>query len=354
LDALRSLARRVLLPDSFVTWIPGATFAAIRAARRRANGESTVIVSSGAPFSAHIVGAVASAITRIPLVLDYGDPWVYEPGFPKRGLRLWLERGIERWVLRCASAVSFTTQATADLYRVKYRDVLPLPIVLPMGFDESDFQIASDTATETCSSGPIRFVYTGRLTREYRSLSTFASFLAHIDSLALTRDDILFEFYGMEQARVEDELSEFVRKGLVIIKESVDHRIFVRTLCDADGVLVFGNNNYIQVPGKIAQCIGARRPILYLPNVEDVDRDPSFEVLKRIIVEGVFVCRNRSEFDAALTFVREKKSIVVNEAAMCELNWNVIGRNLVNVIRLVSDGGKPDKGCGRRNGTERE
>jgi hypothetical protein len=329
IPSIRRIGKKFAIPDTFATWIPGATKAVVELAK---DDSKVVLLSSGAPFSAHVVGSIACARTGRPLILDYGDPWVYEPGYPRSGIRLRVERAMETWALKKASAVIVTTQATRDLYRQRFKALPPTRCVLPMGFDPSDFQGSGPSVSEI---PPWTFCYMGRVNNEYRSLSLLRNILVSATSRGMTKDQIRFVFYGPDRSRIEQELSDFMKSGMVEAFGGLDHEAFVTRLRASHALLVFGNNNYVQVPGKVAQCVAARRPILYLPNVPDLSRDPSIELINRCVKRGAFIYTQPSDFDAICQFIESGDGVELDQTEFDALSWRSIGQGLTTAVKAI-------------------
>jgi hypothetical protein len=261
-------------------------------------------------------------------VLDYGDPWVHEPGRPRRGIRLVVESWLERLALREASAACFTTEATVQLYREKY-SVLVTPMhVVQMGFVASEYV---DREQHKSLVGRIRLVYAGRINDEYRSLN---GLLKVLDSLSEGRQ-VEVVFYGDQHERARLELATYIDSGLVRILPGLGHKEYVDELLRTGANIIFGNNNYIQIPGKLANCIASGRPILYFPNVPDLDRDPSLCLLRRCYKQGLFVYEDGFDVDEMLCFIRSDRTVEIDVECVRSLDWQVIGNKFVSVIESV-------------------
>ena len=89
----RRLASLLGFPDKSRGWMRRATRRA-RALIRRI--EPDLVVTSGPPHTAHVVGARACAAERVPLVVDFRDPWFTELYASKlaRALSRRMERGV--------------------------------------------------------------------------------------------------------------------------------------------------------------------------------------------------------------------------------------------------------------------
>lgn len=318
----KKLARRIAIPDSFIFWVPKAFNAGVNAGRDGCD----VVISSGAPFSAHIAAYLISSRLGVPLVLDYGDPWVHEPGRPRSGVRRLIERALEAKILVKADSVALTTQATRLLYLARFPEIPDKYAVLPMGYSAADYFAVGHRAH---TSDRCRFVYAGRLNDEYRSLDGLRLFLLHaIDSGV----PFVFEFYGADEHRIIVELGEFVDQGYVEICPPLDHALYIDLLCNACCVVVFGNNNQVQVPGKVSQILAAKRPILYFPNMPEPGMDPALAMLRHCARKGLFIFSSALDAKDVLDVVSDSV-LEVDETLLRELEWNAIGGHFRELVQ---------------------
>lgn len=333
IQRLRAAVRSVMIPDTFATWIP----AAVRIAKRHLRDDGAdLIISSGAPFSSHIVGLLASRATGVPFVSDYGDPWVYEPGRPRSGLRLLIERWLEQRVLRASTLASLATIEATDLYRKRYPEVNTPYFVFPMGYAQSDY--VTDCSTSTKS---LNVVYTGRINEEYRTIDGLTDALQQVE--ARGKGALQVQFFGGELSSVAAKLRRYIDSGLVHIGPNLDHDEYIRTIRTAAGLLIFGNNSPVQIPGKIAHFVAARRPILYFPNTDD--RDPALELLQRVQLTNVHVYRGPSDFENFLTDCQLNGiSPEYDENELDALSWEGACARYLEAIRAALNWSRPQPG----------
>lgn len=101
----------VLLPDEKKNWSIRAAFKAVRLIRRH---RIDWVLTSGPPFSGHLVGLVAKLLTRAKWVADFRDPWIemLPERYPYTRSRFsdWLEGCMERAVMTAADKVIATTE----------------------------------------------------------------------------------------------------------------------------------------------------------------------------------------------------------------------------------------------------
>src|SRR5207249_11381352 len=67
-------------------------------------------ISTSPPPTTHLIAVVLKALTGLPWVADFRDPWIEEGFYPLPGtLRYRVETILEQQVIRCADRVTVTT-----------------------------------------------------------------------------------------------------------------------------------------------------------------------------------------------------------------------------------------------------
>lgn len=129
----RWVRANVFIPDGRVGWVP---FAAVRA--QRLEDGFDVILTSGPPHSAHLVGRMLSR-PDIPWIADFRDPWTdihYLDNLPRGRAARAIDRRLERTVLRSADLVTTVSPSWASL--LGSRRGRPVEVI-HNGFDPADF-----------------------------------------------------------------------------------------------------------------------------------------------------------------------------------------------------------------------
>lgn len=323
-QSLRNLVRRRAIPDTYVSWVPFAIAEGRRWVRKNC---PVAIISSGAPFSSHIVGGSLSRLCRVPLVLDYGDPWVFEPGRPRSGVRLAVEYRLERSILSRCVLASFTTHETIELYRKKFPGIKCSYAFVPMGYSDTDFP-SRKSGPARSGGDALTVLYGGRVGREYRSLQPLKD-IVRAEIAADHARPIKFRFFGSELSLVKDELREGIESGVVSIGGNLAHEDFVSSMRDADGLLILGNNSSLQIPGKIAQSLAAARPILYLPNLSASEHDPGLHLLKSIQTSEIFEFRCMDDYWNFRASCESGLAPEMDSQGLAGLEWRTISKRFV-------------------------
>jgi hypothetical protein len=126
-------------PDRGVFRLPQAVALACRLHRAR---PFDAMLSSGMPFSDHLIALVLQNHLRLPWLADFRDPWVeyihWKQWRSTPGLKL--TRAAERVVVRRASFVISVNDHMTERFGLRYRRVPATKFVtLPNGFDPADF-----------------------------------------------------------------------------------------------------------------------------------------------------------------------------------------------------------------------
>lgn len=122
----------LLVPDPRAGWIPFAVSAIVRDLR-----DADVLLTTD-PVSGHVAGGIARALVRRPWVADFHDPWSLPSYQPWQGRwRPWIDRRLERWVLRGADRAVAPTDWLAD--HLAARGARDRVRVIPNGYDPTEY-----------------------------------------------------------------------------------------------------------------------------------------------------------------------------------------------------------------------
>ena len=273
--ALASVAIGLLQPDPQVLWNAPAFIAGIGALRR---AHHDVIVASAPPFSSLLLGAALSAATGTPLVLDYRDEWDVSNRYWEhrrvRAVSLTIQRVMERYALRRASAVVATSVRSAATLNVLCRRAGSSATVTHIfnGFDPEDFSSGAATvplpARETW-----RLVYTGTL---YHLMSP-EPLVRAIERLAAQRPDLArrieLVFAGRHTPEQRQRLMRLAHICRLQVQEYVSHPEAIALMRSADALCLLlsdlpGAERVI--PAKLFEYIASGRPIVAIAPEGDV------------------------------------------------------------------------------------
>lgn len=218
------------------------------------------IVTFGQPMSLHLIGLNIKKEFNIRWVAHFSDPWVCNP-FNKSGkIITYLNRSLERQVIKYADTVVFTSEETKALYQQEYQDVNATKFeYLQHCFDPKRYQKNVSPA-----SSPFVFAHLGNF---YGIRSPEILFQA-VDSLYRNNPTLLeavrFDFYGSfgrhsHLPHKYAHLRQYIQsQGSLNYLESLGVMQKSHVLLIIDSALNFS----VFFPSKLADYIGAKRPIL--------------------------------------------------------------------------------------------
>ena len=250
------------LPDEKVGWTPWAVHAGNRLLKDRS---VDAIVSTGPPFTAHLVAGILARRAALPWAADLRDPIVggyfFRPSTPLHGR---LMARFERFVVEGAAAVTLPTPDWRKELAARLPAYATRLAVLPNAYDPKDFK------TGALRSPPhSRFVvsYVGAFQGSVR-----AAYL--LDGVAEARvrnrlfaRDVSVRLVGPTDAETEAAVEGSGLSGVVQRIGFVPHREAVAEMRSADVlVLVLGPEAACRgiLTSKLPEYLAAGRPILGL------------------------------------------------------------------------------------------
>ena len=257
--------------DRYLLDIP----AGLKVARELIKREGVEVIHISAdPWAPLIIGLKLARELKLPLIVDFRDPWsVHEGKMALRpALTQWLLRRFEAKLFRVASKVILNTESARDAYREAYRGRVPAErfVAIRNAFDEGLFKApatSQEEASSVAQGGPSRFevLYFGRF-RQFVSpeqlFKGFASFVSARDVSPSEASLVLVGGLSDEHLSLARELG--VAEHLEV-RPPVPFREALPTLRGASClVLVIEPDCELQIPGKLYDYFAAARPILAL------------------------------------------------------------------------------------------
>jgi len=275
---LRSIRRKLSklyellfsFPDFRVGWVPDARHRGLQVIR---HWRPDILFASGPPFTTLLVGYLLSRASGVPLVVEFRDRWWDDPYWSPPRWRQLCDRWLESRIVRQAAGVTTVSEPWAVTYRKRYGKSVA---VIPNGFDTEDFE-------GTIGQGwpdpeVLRIAYTGGIYPGFRDPSPL--FRAIGGSAELKRR-VQVHFYGSDPQLLSGLAREHGVQDSVIIHDRINHAEALRVQQESDILLLMQWDNPREqgnVPGKLAEYFGARRPILVLGLADGV---PATEVKTR-------------------------------------------------------------------------
>ena len=255
----RWLRANVFLPDARVGWVPFAW----QAARRLLRDERfSVMMTSGPPHSAHLVGW-ALRRAGVPWVADFRDPWTdisYYETLPHTALARKLDAALERHVLSAADAVVSVSDGFGALLRAKA--TIDRYETIYNGFDAEDMPAAAPEG----SSDQFVVAHVGTLTASQHAPG-FVDALARLAADANFRRRLRVRFVGHVDATIVEALAAAGLGDVVEQIPYVPHAEAIEHMRRANLLMVAVQNvdkNAGVIPAKAFEHLALGIPILGL------------------------------------------------------------------------------------------
>ncbi len=260
------LTRWLLVVDPQLGWYP---FAVQHAKSWLKKQLIQAVISTSAPYTAHLIAMRLKTLAGIPWIADFRDPWVnnFSNTFATP-LHESLARRLERKVALAADAVV----VVSDPMKQALCERIPgLPAekvyMIPNGFDPDDFSSLSEAKRP---EGKMMIVYNGSFYNQGRTAEAILHGVRQaLDNGLVPVGKLLLRFIG----NTGKELALFVKKlgldDMVEIRGYLPHRESLSHLIAADILLLIigsGHGTEAVYTGKIFEYLAAHKTILCLAN----------------------------------------------------------------------------------------
>lgn len=261
--ALRNLFRLIASPDEKVGWVPGAVHAV-----KQLHGKhpASALITTGTPFSAHLIGLRTSKRLGIRWVADFRDPWFDSPYRQEQPTwRRQVDQYLERRVVETADYVVLNTAEVRELYVSRYQDLPPNRFVT-IG---NGCEFPSDVPAKPLE-GPFTILYAGDFYGIRSPAPFLRAFKQWISDRNLTPVDVQVVFIGNFGRNEHNEdnrdlLTQLELEPYVSVEGPVTYSESLARMKQASALLLMGSDlpeDILFVPAKLYDYLTASRPIL--------------------------------------------------------------------------------------------
>ena len=262
---LEVIARSILIPDPQTLWIP---FLMKKILSVRKNPPDLIFVTAP-PFSSLVAGVLAKLILRRPLISDFRDEWVgwldgssWKDLGTNKNVRAWLERMLERLVVRHSDAVVSASPGYVGAFREKYPGAPADKFcAITNGYDPDDFESAEtgEDLTTVFRADRLNLLYMGTVF-PLTSLKYFLGAINALEAKEMFNLVIAGRITGDEDRVLESYTGFSIRK-----LGYVPHAAVVQLARHSDALLLTlsplrGAERV--VPGKIFEYLALRKRII--------------------------------------------------------------------------------------------
>jgi glycosyltransferase involved in cell wall biosynthesis len=260
-----------------------------------------VLLTTGPPFSCHLVGLLVTRLTGVPWVADFRDPWRLPDKYAahRNAATDALEARWIRAVARRADRITSVTDRMTIQMRQDHPDVPPSKIVtLTSGFDRDDLAGLDEVRPP---APPVIVSYLGTFYHGRSPEPFLRGLKALLDEGALRRDEIAVRFIGhvatAEGRPVDQMIRQMGLEGVVTLTGPVSRREALQRSMQSHVVLILDEKHPAQIPYKLYEGMvtgalifnigseGAVRDVLMKTQTGVACRYDDPEAIKRGILE---------------------------------------------------------------------
>lgn len=249
------------IPDEEAGWLFPGVYAGTKVIKKE---RIDVIYSTGRPWTAHLIGVILKRLTGKPLVTDFRDPWLTNPfRLAYSPLRNRLEEYLEKQVIAHADAVIANTEELRDEFTRRFPQQPHHKFLsLLNGFDPDDY-----TGLSLCDASPRKtftITHTGFLYGQRDPATFLEAVVTLLERKRLGRQTVRIVFVGNVTLpyNLEEYLAARGLSDVVTLQEHVPHKHSLEYLQQSDVLLLLQPGTTTQVPSKLFEYIGMRKPIL--------------------------------------------------------------------------------------------
>ncbi len=321
-DLVRKFLNQVMIPDLRSEWFLFSVFRLFSLMKKR---HYDILISSHEPGVDHLLGLVAKRFYPVYWIGDFSDPMV-APYTPK--WRRDLDQQIQGFLLRQMDLILVTNNRLKEDFLAQYPFLFPQHIcVLTQGFDT---QSSEDIKRKRFIEKKLRLIYTGTFYREERDpgelLRALKELEIEVELVIVGRNDGFIE----EVQRLGLLNNRVTYLGFLSYRETIDIQN------EGDVLVYIGNRAQNQIPGKIYEYLGAKKPILAIvQHPDDVAEDLVLK-LKRGIVTTNETQRIKEAILSLWSLYREKRlyqSFNLSLEGVDQYSWRSLAGQLLSIAK---------------------
>lgn len=270
---LKKLAKSIikkylLIPDSYVEWKRNSVLKCLKLLEEKSYD---IILSMHETPTCHLIAyELKKKYPEIRWVAYWSDPWTFDSSRNKLPrLRKAYERRKEKLILKDADKHLFTTQETINLYEEAYNSIKFDSDIVFRGYEERLYNsIKKSKKPKVLEEYEINIVHVGQIYTEIRDINPFLEALKELkeDNLDLFNKFSFIQLGGIDNIGKVQSLD-----GLDNVKfiKRVKYEEALSYIVNSQILLLIGNKNSGQIPGKVYDYLGSKNCIFTILGDED-------------------------------------------------------------------------------------
>ncbi len=244
------------IPDARKGW---GRYAIQRGREIIRNQTIDLIVTTGPPHSAHLIGLALKKEFKMPWVADFRDPWTniyYNKFLPRTKNTIRRDQSLEDAVLTTADAAVVVGKGQRD----EFQDRAPRIQVIENGYDEEDFLGLERTHDKEL----FRLAYIGNLKVNQNCKTLWEVIHDLTEKVEGFKDHFKLSFTGNIHPEISQTLTEYNLDTFVEILPFVPHKEAIQRMINAQALLFLipdSVSNKQIITGKIFEYLASQTPL---------------------------------------------------------------------------------------------
>jgi glycosyltransferase involved in cell wall biosynthesis len=312
------------LIDEYSGWITPAILKGRKIVKKNRTG---IIIATGPPFSALVVGYLISLMTGAKLILDYRDPWSNHDRRFCKILGKKIARNLERLAIKRASALVFLSQ----IMKNNFIDDLGRFADAPCYVISNGFKNNNTIQQLSFAKGKKNMVYAGNF-YDQRKIGLLCKPLQRLLAEgAISKNTFCVHVFGELKNEDRRIINECGLNEIVKAYAQVPYAQILRYLNAADMLLLISASNVrYAIPLKFFDYLSARKPIFAIAAEDSAVADLMSEIdCGRLAL----INNEESILDNLRKMIFQQKEYTFSGAE--RYVWEKIGNRYLEVIENV-------------------
>jgi glycosyltransferase involved in cell wall biosynthesis len=327
--ALRSLRREISslldFPDFARGWILRSSS---KARQLLAQARFDAVVTTGPPHAAHLAGVLATLGRPEPLVADFRDPWSHQLLWETNPSTIpWLYRRViprlERLVWRRASRIITNTREFRD--QVGASGAARSVHFLPNGVDQERLPGPTDKLYEGFSIAYVGTLYMGRdFSPVFKAMRLFAE--RHAQDREQLRLRVAGTMDGQHGQLFHEQMKSAGVTDMVEVHGLLPNQQAIDLLNRSHLALVLAQNQPLQIPAKLYECLGMCIPTLVISE----SNSAAAKEARRL---GAYTCENDDIQGISEVIEQVRRSGGVRQTPRSSIDYEDLAGELDDILQ---------------------
>lgn len=256
-----NFSHNLIVPDIDLFWVLPAVVKGLFVIWKE---KPKIILASGPPHSMYLIGYLLKKLTNIKLILDFRDPWTFNPFNEPRKFQILdiIDNFLERETIKKADSIVVVTPIFKQRFLEKYSFLQPERILfIPNGFDPDDF-----IKIPSAKNDKFVIVHTGFFYQKRSSKEFIMAILNLLENGILKKDRLEIRFAGGIDSTGEKLIAESQFKNTFKFLGKISHTKSINEICNADLLLLVPGPGEGTFTGKFFEYLATSKPIFCMAN----------------------------------------------------------------------------------------